>query len=241
MSNDFKNLVELQDVDLKIIDLEKSKEEFPIKVETLENEIKEAKGQLETREEELNQLLTEQKKIEEQIVTSKSSLDKSQERLNTIKTNKEYDAVHTEIETQKNLLNTGEKRLKKISQEIETLQSDIEEKRTTAEEVTTKNQPEIDELKTKIAGIDSVIAEVNKDREKIAAEANKFYLRSYNHIRSNRKSGSVISVVVSSSRNCDVCYQMIDPQAINEMRKGSNLVYCQNCGSILIWEPRTRQ
>jgi predicted nucleic acid-binding Zn-ribbon protein len=235
MNSDFESLLELQDVDIQIIELEKSKEEFPVQVDMLGKEVSDAESSLTNKEEELNECLEEKKNIEEQIVNAKASLEKSQERLNLIKTNKEYDAVHTEIETQKHILASADKRIKKYTADIEYLQEVFEEAKGEYNEIITKNQPQIDELKSRIAGIDSEIAKVKKKRDKAVLKVNKNHLRIYDHIRLNRKNGRVISIVDDSRRNCTICYQMLGPQVIHDMRKGSDIVYCQSCGSILVW------
>lgn len=236
MHSDFENLLKLQDVDIQVIELEKSKEEFPIQVDILEKEVSDAESLLENKEAELNECIEEKKKVEEQIVNAKASLERSQERLNSIKTNKEYDAVHTEIETQKQILATSEKRLNKYSSDMEFLQEEVNKVKGECEETFTNNKPRIDELKSRIAGIDSEIAKVKVQRDELASKANKNYLRVYNHIRSNRKSGKVISEVSNTSRNCTICYQMLGPQVIHDMRRETDIVYCQSCGSILVWE-----
>lgn len=236
MSTDFKNLIELQKIDLRIIKLEQSKEEFPKTVENLEKIISDAKGVLENIETRLEEARTEKKAIEEQKVNAKRSLEKSQERLNSVKTNKEYDAVHTEIETHKNLLSTADKKIQRFSDEIEAIEKELEEAKGEFDKAVEDNQPQIDELKEKIATIDSAIAEVVTEREKLLPNINKRYVRTYDHIRMGRKKGMVISIVEGTHTNCSICYQKLQPQVVNQVRKGSDLVFCQNCGSILIWK-----
>ena len=235
MQSDFENLLELQEVDIQIIELEKSKEEFPVQVDMLGKEVSDAESSLKSKEEELNECVEEKKNVEEQIVNAKASLEKSQERLNSIKTNKEYDAVHTEIETQKHILASADKRINKHTTDIEYLQEVFKEAKVEYDEINTKNQPQIEELTSRIAGIDSEIAKVQKKRDKAALKVNKNHLRVYDHIRISRKNGKVISIVDDSQRNCTICYQIIGPQVIHDMRRGSDIVYCQNCGSILVW------
>ena len=99
MSNDIKKLLTLQECDLRIVELENSKKEFPIRVAELEKAIADAAGTVEETKERIEEITNEKKAAEEQIANAKLSLEKSQERLNTIRTNKEYDAVHAEIES----------------------------------------------------------------------------------------------------------------------------------------------
>ena len=236
MSNDFKNLIELQKIDLRIIELEQSKEEYPKTVESLEKIISDAKVTVENCESRLDEVRTEKKAVEEQKTNAKLSLEKSQERLNSVKTNKEYDAVHTEIETHKNILSSADKKIQRFSDEIEAIESELGEAKSEYDKIVEENQPQIDELKEKIATIDSAIAEVVSERESLVPNINKRYVRTYDHIRIGRRRGEVIGVVEGTHGNCAICYQKLQPQVVNQVRKGNDLVFCQSCGSILIWK-----
>jgi hypothetical protein len=236
MNKDLNNLLLLQEYDCAIIDLEISKEEFPIKVGDLEKAIRDAADAIEGAKAQKDKLLQEKKSVEDQIAQAAQALEKSQDRLNSIKTNKEYDAVHAEIETNKAIVAGADKRLKKFTGDIEALDTLINEKSDAFTKISSENQPQIDDLKAKIATIDSSVAEVVTKREAVAANVGKHIIRAYDHIRSNRKKGKVISLVSGRERNCTVCYQAVPPQLINLVRKETELVYCQGCGSILIWE-----
>lgn len=236
MSNDFRKLLELEKIDLRIIELEQSKEEYPKTVEKLEKVISDAKAGLENIEARLEDARKEKKAVEEQKANAQLSLEKSQERLNSVKTNKEYDAVHTEIETHKNILSTADKKILRFSDEIYAIENELNEAKGEYDKTVEANQPQIDELKEKIATIDSAIAEVVTERESLVPDINKRYVRTYDHIRAGRKRGVVISLVEGTHGNCSVCYQKQQPQVVNEVRKGKDIIYCQNCGSILIWK-----
>ncbi len=236
MSTDYKLLLALQDCDLRIIELERSKEEFPVKVTELEKAVADAAGTIENTQKRIEELTQEKKNVEEQVIDASIALEKSQERLNTIKTNKEYDAVHAEIETHKNIVATADKRIQKFTAEIETLQNALDEEKEAFEKISAENQPQIDDLKQKIATIDSSVADVVAEKEKLIPQIAKPYIRAYDHIRASRKKGKVISIISNADRNCTVCYQVVPPQLVNQIRKGTDIVYCQSCGSILILE-----
>ncbi len=235
MANDLQLLIELQNIDNRIYELEKSKEEFPRRVEELEARISEPEEEIESIEKKLAENEEERKKIESKIADSKVALEKSEERLNAITTNREYDAVHSEIAAQKTVVSQGEARLKTLLSEDEHLTESLESARKTYEEAKSESQPQIDELKEKIASIDSDIAKVQKERDKVTPKLIPGTLRTYEHIHSRRKNGQVVSLV-SDAGNCSVCYKMLEAQRLNEVRKGQRLQICESCGSILIWD-----
>ncbi len=236
MANDLQLLIELQSIDNRIHELEKSKEEYPRQVEELEARISEPKEEIDSVEKKLAENEEERKKIQSKVADSKAALVKSEERLNAITTNREYDAVHSEIAAQKTVLSQGETKLKALLSEDEQLTEALESARKTYEEAKTENQPQIDDLKQKIASIDSDIAKIQKERDKITPKLIPANLRAYEHIHSRRKNGVAVSIVTEAG-NCSVCYKMLEAQRVNEVRKGIRLQICESCGSILIWNP----
>jgi predicted nucleic acid-binding Zn-ribbon protein len=234
MLQDLVLLVQLQEIDLRIKEQELAQENFPAQVSQLEQEIAKSKATLEHINEKLRKALGEKTSFEEQIQKAKDGLDKSQDRLNSIKTNREYDAVHAEIETQKNMVNSAESRKKHILDEIDHLESSSSNAKEAYETTVTENEPKIKGLKEKIALIDSNIAEITKERDVIVPQIGKHILRPYDLIRKKRKNGKALSLI-STTRNCAVCYKVLEPQLYNEIKRGLKLIICESCGSIMVW------
>lgn len=236
MLEDLKYLLQLQEIDLRIKEQELAQEEFPAQVEKLNQQITETSEALEKVKGTLNQAEEDKKSWEEQVGKAQEGLERSQERLNSITTNREYDAVHAEIEAQKNIINSAEQRRNNLSAEIERLQAAVAEHEAELERVTTENTPQIKELKQKIGAIDSNIADITKEREEVTPKLPKNVLRQYDLIRSKRKTGKAISII-KPNRTCTICYKVLEPQLFNEIKRGTKVQLCQSCGSIMIWDP----
>jgi len=187
----------------------------------------------------LSKTQSEVNSFDEQILKSRELLEKSQNRLNSIKTNREYDAVHAEIENQKNSINSVEIRKKNLLDEIEKLNKAIEEKTKEYEQIKSENEPQISELKKKIEAIDSTIASIVKERNEIVPKISKPILRTYDLIRKKRKNGNALSNV--TGKTCAVCYKVLEPQVYNEIKRGRKMLLCQNCGSIFVWGGDSKQ
>jgi len=239
MNQELEYLVQLQEIDLRIREQELAQEQYPSAVTELEHAIAKAKNALDHASKKLQKSESEKKTFEDQIEHVKSQLDKSQERLNSIKTNREYDAVHAEIEAQKHMLATAETRRKNLLDDITKMQANVDKCTAEYEHIKGENEPKITDLKEKIGSIDSKIAEITKERDVVFPKISKQYLRSYDLIRKKRKTGKAISNV--ATRTCGICYKVLEPQLINEVKRGLKLILCQNCGSILIWEDRSKE
>ena len=233
MNQELEYLVQLQEIDLRIREQELAQEQYPAAVIDLEQGISKAKATLDNAIKKLQKAEAEKKAFEDQIENAKNHLEKSQERLNSIKTNREYDAVHAEIEAQKNMLSNAETKSEKLLDEIKKMQNNVDFSTSEFDRIKSENEPQIADLKSKIGAIDTNIAKITKERDALTPQISKQYLRTYDLIRKKKKTGKALSTVLT--RTCGACYKVLEPQLINEVKRGIKLILCQNCGSILIY------
>ncbi|HUI90758.1 MAG TPA: C4-type zinc ribbon domain-containing protein [Chitinivibrionales bacterium] len=235
MIKDLESLIHLQAIDLQIHEILQSQRDLPKLLSELEKAVVSAQKTVDGVSQQLAANATEKKTFEEKVGTAKSALEKSQERLSSIKTNREYDAVHAEIENFKSIIAGADARMKSLSAETDKLQQSLEAHKAEREKIKGENDPKIAELKTKIASIDSSVAQLKEGRGAIIAGIPKPLLRTYEHILSRRKNAKVLSFVDDSHRTCSSCFKVLETQLVNEIRKGARLLTCQNCGAIFVW------
>jgi len=240
MIQDLEYLVKLQDIDLRIREQELAKEQYPAAVANLTKRIEQAEAAKNTAALRLEQLSGGISAIDSQTAKLRDSLAKSQERLNSIKTNREYDAVHKEIEDQKVMLGSSEGKKAGLEADIDRHKNALEEAEKTYENVKAELQPQIDDLNSKIGAIDSVIVSITKERDEISPRISHATMRTYDSIRKKRKTGRAVSLV-NESKTCAVCNVVLRPQLFNEIRRGSNFLLCESCGSMLIWNEAVAQ
>ena len=235
MLEDLKYLLQLQEIDLRIKEQELAQEQYPAQVEQLNTQIANATAALEAEKAKLELAEQDKKNWEEQVQKAQAGLERSQERLNSIKTNREYDAVHAEIEAQKSIINGAEQHRNNLAAEIERLQATVTEREDELNRIIAENNPLIDDLKGKIGAIDSTIATITKERDAVIPGLSKMVLRQYDLIRSKRKTGRALSMI-KPNRTCSICHKVLEPQLFNEIKRGTKVQLCQSCGSIMIWE-----
>jgi uncharacterized protein len=236
MHSDLESLINLQRIDARINEFLREQEGFPAAVSELESINKKAQEAVLEIKQKIDALRSEKNSLEASITDAKMHLDKSQDLLNTIKTNREYDAAHTQIENFKAMISSGDVKIKKFDQDTIELQQILEKKQAEMEKATIDNESKIAELKKKIATINTSISTVTQERNAVIKTVSKSLLRTYNHILKHRKSGQVLSYVNNDERTCSVCFKILEAQLINEIRKGDKIIICQNCGSIFIWK-----
>ena len=101
-------LLELQKLDLRLTELESTRGDLPQKVVSSRDEIEKLEQILKAKKEELKEV-----KIRKSVVVlernhSNSKLEQYQEQLYRVTSNREYDAITTEIESTKENIDTSE-------------------------------------------------------------------------------------------------------------------------------------
>jgi predicted nucleic acid-binding Zn-ribbon protein len=235
MIHDLESLIQLQKIDVRIHQLVQSQADYPKALADLKAGISKAKRAAGSVSEKMAGLEGEKKSEKEKVEDAKNALEKSQVRLNSIKTNREYDAVHAEIETFKSVIAGADGRTKNIDEEFEKQKQALDANTAEYEKIKTVNEAKIADLSTKISSIDSSIAQLKQERAVISGGIPKPLLRTYEHILSRRKTGKVLSFVNNDTQTCSSCFKVLETQLLNEIRRGSKMITCQNCGSIFIW------
>lgn len=239
MLKDFETLIQMQEIDLAIHALELAQQKLPHDVADLELELKRAGESVETARKKITDLRTEERQTSDLIISSKAMLERSNERLNSITTNREYDALHTEIANHQAAGLNAEARLKTLAQEAEVLQAALAEQEQQYNQFKTESEPRLAECRAKVATLESERQALIARRLTLVPTVAKIYLRPYEQMMLRKKDHIVVGVLSNQShRTCAVCHKVLEIQLVNEIRRGNKIVYCQTCGSIMLWDDR---
>lgn len=239
ITDDLQKLAELQELDNQIFKIKAAKQDFPAKVTHLEATLKTAQDVVDEAQQAQRDLEGKKKDFQDKMSNAETSLKRSQERLNSISTNREYDAVHAEIESNTHLISTAQGGLKKLDDEIATAAQGVTEAQEALGALRAEHEPVMTELKEKIGTFDSQIEAVDKGRAVLLPQISKGTMRIYDHIRARRKTAQFLSRVNDRQRSCSYCHKVLEMQLINEIKKGTKLISCQSCGSIMSWDNGT--
>ena len=228
-------LKRLQSLKSKINELKEYQERRKQDVQKKKTQI-EDKGILAEKKHE--EKLSRQKEIDRKeldLKTDEGEITKYNVQLNSIKTNKEYTALCTEIGSKKadmsiledEILNTMS-RLESVNEEYNRLQEDL--------------RREEESLKVLIESVDADVRKTDIEIEKIQNDQKKYIdaldensLKHYNRL-SNIKGGKAVVTVIGNV--CGGCSMNITTQTLNSLMGGKELVFCQSCSRILYLEEK---
>lgn len=233
MREELQKLLQLQVIDYDLGELERSKEYIPDMMENLKREIVEVKDKHEVAQEELASAKAKQSSLELEIKTKEADLQKYQQQMMSIKTNKEYDALVSEIDTIKEKISTMETELLETIDTITSLEKQIEEYNDKLSNVEDNNSKQLSILQEKIDTIGDKVLEKENERKDISASIPRNVMTVYDRVRKGKGGSAVVAV---KKRACGACFKALTPKKIQDIKKGNRILTCDNCGRLLFWD-----
>lgn len=227
-----KALYDLQKVTTEIDKIRIQRGELPLEVQDLEDEIE----GLQTRSNNLNE---EVKKLSDDIVSRKNEIKEAELQIkkyegqqDSVRNNREYDAITKEIEYQNLEKQLAEKRIKEHTAEM------AKKKELLDQSVAQIEGRKID-LEAKRKELETIVEETRADEEALQAKADKIsqgiderLLTAFNRIRSGARNG--LAVVTVQRDACGGCFNKIPPQRKLDISLRKKVIVCEYCGRILV-------
>ena len=232
MEEKMKNLIALQDCDIRMRDIQIKKEEGPKKIQRLKEKLAAVEDQLEEEGNRLETYTHDRRQAEQEIEEIENRLKKADVKLSNIKSNKEYEAALKEIDDLKREKLLWEDKAIDILEQVEALEAKYATNREKGEE--TRQQFELDhnEILKKLKALNRELNKIQKKRMQFSQAVDPDLLKRYDSLRA-RKGGIGISPVIKGV--CQTCHLGIPPQEFNELLRGDKLMTCPNCTRIIYW------
>ncbi|RJP80543.1 MAG: hypothetical protein C4524_03335 [Candidatus Zixiibacteriota bacterium] len=225
-------LIQLQDIDNQLLELRQERGNLPETVERLRAEIEETTHLLDMRREEQLNAGKERRRIENEVELAKVSLKRYQEQLFKVTTNREYDAISSEIESAKSLIQNGEARIIELLGREEELAAQISTLESHLDKIKVDYEVRDAELQEKIAETSDMENGLHARREKIVGQLAKPVYAHYERIHLAKEDGMGVAQVYMGA--CGGCFAAIPPQKLMEIASMEDFILCETCGRILV-------
>ncbi|MFH1862876.1 MAG: C4-type zinc ribbon domain-containing protein [bacterium] len=232
MKEQLEFLMELQEIDNQLLELKQERGNLPETVERLRAEIEETGSVLDTKRDELLNAGKERRRLENEVELTKVSLKKYQDQLFRVSTNREYDAITTEIETAKTLITNCETRIIELLGQEEELTQSIAAMEEHLDKIRSEFEIHDAELQEKIAETSGIEKKLLRRRSETVEQIAKPVYAHYERIHIAKDDGMGVAQVYLGA--CGGCFAAIPPQKLLEISSMSDFILCETCGRILI-------
>jgi len=234
MNEQIKYLIQLQNLDSKIIRLEEERKELPQRKEEEKLVYENFKNKIEGLNQELKELKVRQKEKEVDLESREGEIKKLQLQLYKVKDNKSYSLLQQEINSKKADNSIIEEETLELLDEIDRKEKEIKQDKEELNKTKEVMEKKLHQIDQRIDELNKRIDELEREREKIVPLIDSSILAKYEKILRNKKDS--IAIVSIKDGTCQGCFMTLPPQLINEVEMGKKIVTCENCSRILYLE-----
>jgi predicted nucleic acid-binding Zn-ribbon protein len=232
MKSAFDRLRELQDVLLKEFEIEAELEEIPRELNGLKKRFQRADRAIkeyEINKDKYNETIERLREEKEEL---KKSREKFEAQIPLIKTQREYEAITSELAQIKEKLEAMEEEELNAYQELENVNKALEEQKAIHGELSS----EIKDLEKKVGkAMDEKQKELKsclRGKDKISSGLDEEIIYKFEKIVKKKDGIGIVSI----KRNvCMGCNMILPPQFVNNVRREDAIIFCPNCSRILFY------
>jgi predicted nucleic acid-binding Zn-ribbon protein len=228
-----KLLWELQKIDLELKGIKEEKDRYPKEIKKLDEKQKIEKERIQKEREKIESLEKTRRQKEGHLNTEQEKIKRAEGRMSEVKTNKEYQALLSEIDTIKESNSRIEEEILQVMDEIDELKKDLSKREKDMGSTLEKIEGERKKLQEKTAQGEKAWSERVERRELLSKQIESKMVKLYNTLKEKRQGVGVVSV---KNETCQGCFLNVPPQMFIEVQKNNALVRCPHCNRILYWD-----
>ncbi len=232
-NNSFDTLIKLHKVEKRLLEINHSRGDLPGKIEVIKNKINNLNSQSQLHNDRLTEIDRRKTLLTHTIQDIESKVSSLNDQMYKVKSNREYEALLSEIDHLNNENLNTIKELEEFDDEIKKIESSLNE-----------NNESLELLNNDLSNKDNQLKETNsefeKEEKKLVDEKNSFIdnlsevAESLIHTYNSKKEeydGLAFSAI--SRGCCENCYSQLPPQLIIDAKNKEQLVNCPSCNILL--------
>ena len=232
MKAELQKLIALQNLDTTIRKLETEQQATPERRAEIEREFDQRAFEIRALESRRDEAKHTRARLENEVVEQRGRAERAERNLMSSKKQDEYTAAIREADSARKQISALETQ---ILEQLEQAEASLKER---ADEIATLNSDREARLKAfdeETGTIGDRLAAARKERDEVFANLPKPMSSLYTRIKSRIRDG--VAVAEARNRSCSACFMALRPQVMAEIRRGEEVLTCDNCGRILYFVP----
>jgi uncharacterized protein len=228
---ELQKLIALQNLDTTIRKLEKDLEAIPERRAVIEGEFDQRAFEIRALETRRDEAKHTRARLENDVVEQRGKVERAERNLMSSKKQDEYTAAIREADAARKQISNLETQILEQMESLEQTEAALKER---AAEIATLNSDR--EAKLKSFDEESLIhseqlTAAKRERDQVFANLPKSLSSQYGRIATRIRDG--VAVAEARNRSCTACFMSLRPQVMAEIRRGEEVITCDNCGRIL--------
>lgn len=237
MSPELSQLIELQELDIQIQRTSERLSGIPEERNRTENEFKQHAAEFLDLKSKYERTLEDRKQLEAELATTQQNHEKFEQDKTRVRNEKEYTAVLREIDAARKQIATLETDILKRMEEIEALDGELKAKAPDVERMRAEVDLNLATLDQEHQEASHLLTEFSERRKRLASQMPRHLFATYE--RMSRLGRGQALAEVRGNGICVACRVRVRPKIFSDVRKGDQLIICENCGRILYYRNET--
>jgi predicted nucleic acid-binding Zn-ribbon protein len=232
---ELEKLIALQNLDTSIRKLEKDLEAIPERRAEIEQEFDRRAFEIRALESRRDEAKHTRARLEIEVVEQRGRAERAERNLMSSKKQDEYTAAIREADAARKQISALETQILEQMENLEQAEAALKER---ADEIATLNSDREARLKSfdeETRAQSEHLAKARIERDQVFANLPKSMSNLYARIRARIRDG--VAVAEARNRSCTACFMSLRPQVMSEIRRGAEVITCDNCGRILYFVP----
>jgi|SRR5579883_60144 predicted nucleic acid-binding Zn-ribbon protein len=232
MHPDIHLVIQLQSLDQKIATLEKEVAALPKHIAAIEKTLESHVRKLEADRAALSANQKDRKKLEGDIQMHEQKISKLRDQMLQAKTNEQYRAFQHEIEFIEKEIRKAEDRILELMSESEPLDQNVKKAEGALKEEKQLVEREKTQARDRTAADQKQLDQLRAERAETSGKLPAAIRATYDRIR-KKWNGTVLGEAVDG--RCSACQIVIRPQHLQDLKRGTAVMTCENCGRFLYY------
>ena len=174
--------------------------------------------------------------LEKQIAENKTYLERASRNLQHAQNSKEYETAMRETDALQKQIVAFETQVVETMESLESVEKELEERAEEIDTLDAKRSAALDEFDTELAKDRSEFDAETKHRQTAFSTLPTRLAAVYDRLAQRSRDGVAVAEVVNGS--CSACYMSLRPQVQLNVKKGDEIIVCENCSRILYMPKR---
>jgi predicted nucleic acid-binding Zn-ribbon protein len=232
---ELQKLIALQNLDTTIRKLEKDQKATPERRAEIEKEFDQRAFEIRALENRRDEAKHTRARLEIEAVEQRGRAERAERNLMSSKKPDEYTAAIREADAARKQISALETQILEQMEQLEQAESSLQERAGEIASLNSDREAKLRAFDDETGTIGDRLAIARTEREEVFASLPKPMSALYSRIGARIRDG--VAVAEARNRSCSACFMSLRPQVMAEVRRGEEIITCDNCGRILYVAP----
>lgn len=235
MKAELEKLIALQKTDTSIRKIQAELESLPQRRAEIESEFDQRAFEFKALESQRDEARAKRGQFDAELAETRTHAEKAERDLMSSTDSKTYQAAIREGDAAKKHIADLETKILEQMEAAETSEKTIGEREPEVAKLRDERDAQLKGLEEQVHAETSTLDARREERERLLAELPPQLRAMYTRISARIRDG--VAVAEARNNSCSACFITLRPQVMSEVRRGDDIVICDNCARILYYVP----